>query len=306
MSDPVVAPAPVAPTPVDPAPVDPAPVAPAPVDPAPVDPAPGDPAPEPEDDGSQWREKLAGGDEKLAKLAGRYASPKAVLEALAAAQAKIRSGGVKSAPKEGATPEELAAWRAEQGIPAKPEDYKIELPAGLVLGDADKPMADSFVAAMHSKNAPPELVNEALGWYLKSQEEMLNARDAFDDQAASAAEENLREEYGRQYKTIVAEATKLIPEGIREALLDARLPTGERLGNNVDAIRWLAGVALELNPAATVVPGSGTNAAQAIESELNGLKKLMGDHKSAYWKGPEAAKMQARYRELVDVAQRIR
>lgn len=295
-ADPVVDPAP-APAPV----TDPAPAA----DPAPVDPALATDPADPVDDGSQWREKLAGDDEKLKKLAARYTSPKAILEALAAAQSKIRSGGVKSAPKADAPPEEIAAWRAENGIPEDPKDYKLELPNGLVLGEADKPVADKFIAAMHTKNAPPELVNEAVGWYLSQQEEMLAARDAFDDQAASTAEEALREEYGRQYKPYVAAATQMIPEGIREAFLDARLESGERIGNNAQIIRWLAQTAAELNPAATVVPGSGTNAAQAIETELIGIKKMMGDNKSAYWKGPESTKLQARYRELVSVQSKI-
>lgn len=275
-----------------------------PATPAPVDPA--TPPKEPEDDGSQWREKLAGDDDKLKKLASRYTSPKAVLEALAAAQSKIRSGGVKAPLKADASPEEVAAWRAENGVPAEPAGYKLELPDGLVLGEADKPVADKFIERMHAKNAPPELVNEAVGWYLSQQEEMLNARDAFDAEAASKAEEALRDEYGRQYKPFVAAATQLIPNGIREAFLDARLETGERIGNNAQVIRWLAQVAAELNPAATVVPGSGTNAAQAIESELIGLKKMMGDHSSEYWRGPEASKHQARYRELVAVQGRIK
>lgn len=310
MTEPVVDPSlPPAADPVS-APATPAPAAPAAGDPPPAtapSPAapPSDPAP-PADDGSQWREKLAGGDEKLQKLASRYTSPKAVLEALAAAQGKIRSGTVKPPPKADAPAEEVAAWRAENGIPDEPTGYKLELPDGLVLGEADKPVADSFIARMHAKNAPPELVSEAVGWYLSQQEEMLAARDAFDEAAASKAEETLREEYGRQYKPLVAAATQLIPEGIREAFLDARLDTGERVGNNAQVIRWLAQVAAELNPQATVVPGSGTNAAQAIESELIELKKMMGDHNSAYWKGPEADKNQARYRELVAVQSRIK
>ena len=56
---------------------------------------------------------------------------------------------------------------------------------------------------------------------------------------------------------------------------------------------------MQINPIATVVPGSGTNAVQAVENELADLRKMMGDHSSEYWKGPMAAKHQARYKELV-------
>jgi hypothetical protein len=88
--------------------------------------------------------------------------------------------------------------------------------------------------------------------------------------------------------------------------MNSRLDTGERLGNNPQVIRWLAGLARELNPAATVVPGSGMNASQAIETELSNLKAMMGDRKSAYWKGSDAAKHQERYRELTSVQTKLR
>ena len=289
----------------DPAPENPTPPAADPA-PAPVDPKPADPAPELADDTPDWRKQFAGEDEKLGKLAARCTSPKAVLEALQAAQSKIRSGGVRTPPPADATPEALAAWRVENGIPDTPAGYKLDMPDGLVLGEADKPMAEAFIARMHAHNAPPDVVNEAVAWYLTQQDEVIASREAADAKAQEAATELLREEYGREYKNHVAAATQLIPEGIRDALMNSRLDTGERLGNNAQVIRWLAGVARELNPAATIVPGSGLNASQAIETEISNLKAMMGDRKSAYWKGPDATKLQERYRELTSVQTKLR
>ena len=91
---------------------------------------------------------------------------------------------------------------------------------------------------------------------------------------------------------------------MKEQLLGARLPTGEMLGNNPDALRWLSGLQREINPVATVVPGTGANAMQAIETEISELKGLMGDRKSEYWKGPTAQKNQARYLELITAQQK--
>lgn len=138
----VVDPAPQpTPQPVDPAPVDPKPADPAPADLAPVDP-PADPVAGdwPED----WRSKAAGGDEKLMKFLERYNSPKAVVGALVDAR-KLISQGVNRPPKADATPEEVAAWRAENGIPEKPDGYEVSLPDGFVIGEADKPVVDSFL-----------------------------------------------------------------------------------------------------------------------------------------------------------------
>src|SRR3990167_11368320 len=71
------------------------------------------------DDG--WREKIAGTDEKLLKRLERYPSVKAATDALIEAQTKIRSGEVKFTLKDSATPEEIATWRKDNGIP---EDRK--------------------------------------------------------------------------------------------------------------------------------------------------------------------------------------
>ena len=67
-------------------------------------------------------------------------------------------------------PAQIAAWRAESGVPAKPEGYLDNLPHGIVIGADDKPMVGAFVADMHAKHAPPDLVHTAIGSYYKIQD----------------------------------------------------------------------------------------------------------------------------------------
>lgn len=305
MTDPVVVDPAPAPTP-QPAPVDPAPVDPAPVDP--VNPAPVDPPSDPEPKGDwpeDWRSKAAGGDEKLMKRLDRYNSPKAVVDALVAAQAKI-SAGVKQPLKADATPEEVAAWRADNGIPDKPDGYEIALPDGFVVGEADKPVVDSFLERMHGKNMPPDVVNEALGWYYTEQSRQMEAQAEADLDFRGNGQEELREEFGSEYKRNVRIALEVVPEDIKNEFLGGRLADGSLIGDNPAVIRWLSGMAREINPLATVAPGSGTNAMQAVENELAGLKAMMGDKKSAYWQKGTGEKLQARYRELVSAQQRTK
>lgn len=301
-------------TPVDPAPVaapaTPAPAAPpAPAggvpDPAPSPaPAAGDPPADPAA-GSTWPEdwrQQYSTDPKIVKQLERYATPKAALDALFAARAKISSGELKTALKPDATAEEQAAWRADNGIPESPDKYELSLPDGLVIGDADKPMVDEFLATAHESNMHPSQVNKALGWYFAKQEEAREAQEARDADKRIACVDALREDFGPEYKKDVKIAMAVLdsaPPGIKDSFLAGRLADGTRLGDSPEVIRWLNTVSRELNPIGTVVPGSGTNAAQAVESEINGLKKMMGDYESEYYKGPNAAKHQARYRELV-------
>ena len=311
MADPVLdtpTPAPVDPQP-PPAPADPAPAsAPADPAPAPADPAPADPAPAEPEGGwpSDWRQKYSA-DPAIQKRLERYGSPKAALDALFAAQTRISKGDLLPALKENATPEDVADYRTAHGIPDSPEGYDLTLPNGLVIGEADKPFVDEFLAKAHEQNMHPKQVQEALGWYMDKQEQAQAQQQARDAEAKIACLDQLREEFGPDYKREVKIAMGVLdaaPPDVKDRFLTGRLSDGTMIGDDPAVIRWLNTLSRELNPVATVVPGSGTNAVQAIETELAGLREKMGNAKSDYWKGPMAAKNQARYRELTAALQK--
>lgn len=255
-----------------------------------------------------WREKFAGEDAAALKRLQRYASLPAALEALFNAQKKISSGELRSSLKADATPEERAEWREQNGIPATAADYKIELPSGLVVGERDKPVVDAFLKQAHDANMPPDQVNKALGFYFEQQEIVAQEQAAFDIGSQQACEDLLREEYGPEYRKNLVAVTELLnsaPGEITQKLLNGRLEDGTPIGNSPEVIRWLVGLARERNPIGTLVPGSGSNAMQAAENELGNLRKMMGDKTSEYWKGPNAAKNQERYRALVSATQKV-
>jgi hypothetical protein len=229
-------------------------------------------------------------------------------EALIAAQNKIASGGLKAPLAEDATPEQLAEWRAENGIPAAPEEYDTTLPDGLVIGEADKPIVDAYLKAAHDANLTPEQVKGNLAWYFAEQERQIEEQAQRDTEALSKGEETLREVWGSEAKLNKGLINGLIataPEGVADLLLGARLGDGTPLGSHPNTLRWLADIARKVNPVATVVPGSGENAAAVIETELAALEKMMPDKNSGYWKGPTAEKNQARYRDLITAKQRM-
>lgn len=255
------------------------------------------------------RSEIAGEDEKLLKRLSRYGSVKDVADALIAAQNKIASGSLKSALPADATPEQLAEWRAENGVPAKPEEYDTTLPNGMVVGELDKPVVDGFAKTAHELNMNSDQVKQTLSWYFAEQEKQMTALRQADIAFANEATEELRAEWGSEFKLNLNLIDGLIsqaPEGSKELLMGARLADGTPLASNPKIQRWLATLAREVNPTATVVPGTGATAVQAIESELASIVGLMRDKNSTYWKGPAAEKMQARYRELVDVQGKLK
>lgn len=261
-------------------------------------------------DWAKLREKLAKGDEKALQRLSRYSSLESVVEALFNAQKKISEGIGKGKLPDDATEEEIAAYRKENGIPEKPEDYDLsKVPEDIVIGEEDEPQVKEFLAEAHKLNLNNKQVQETLGWYFKSQEKMVDERNAMDLEAKEKAEEELRDAWGAEFKTnknIIINTLEGAPEGVSQLILGARLADGTPLASHAATLRWLADVGRKLNPTATVVPGSGTNAVQAIETEKAELEKMMGDHDSEYWKGPKSAQLQERYRKLIEAEQLAR
>src|SRR5215467_12925863 len=66
-----------------------------------------------------WREDLAGGDNAFRKTLDRFDSPAALAKAYKELTARLSSGDLKATrpPPGNPTPEQIALWRAEQGLP---------------------------------------------------------------------------------------------------------------------------------------------------------------------------------------------
>lgn len=254
------------------------------------------------------REAFAKKDEKIAKRLSRYSSIESALDALVAAQNKIASGTIKSAPlPEKATPEQLAEWREQNGIPATPEGYEIEIPAELELTDDGKKFTTDFLSAVHEANIPPAAAKQLFGKIFEQQQAAEEARIEREDANRQVAEEELRAEWGQEYRlnsNLINGLLETAPAGVKDELFGGRLADGTPIAHSVQIMRWLASLAREVNPVSTVVPSSGENPDVVISNELASIEKLMGDHDSEYWKGPKSKQLQDRYEKLVDARQK--
>ncbi len=255
-----------------------------------------------------WRVKLANGDEKELKRLARFASEADVYKAYRELEKKKDSGEFKRPyPKDG-TPEDVSQWRKENGIPDAPEKYELSFENGLVIGEDDKPYIDKFLTEMHGKNASPEQVKAAIATYYNIIGEQQAQMAENDSTFKNTSLDELREEWGGDFKKNLAAVNNLLgslPEDTRLAFETARSADGKLIGNDPAIIKWLASTAYELNPAAAVMPSSVSNTGAAISDEIASIEKLVGDKTSAYWKGPEANKMQARYLELLTAREKI-
>lgn len=149
----------------------------------------------------------------------RYKSAEDYMIAGFAAQERIRSGEMRSKLPADASEDEIAAWRAENGIPAEAKDYDVPKIPGYKWTDADKPLIDSFKEYAHKGNYTPEQMATAAEWYVntvqKQQEQWAETIKTVDRDDFELAKEKLRAEWGADYKPMVA----LLQRGLNDRQL---------------------------------------------------------------------------------------
>ena len=273
------------------------------------EPAKGTDAAPAKDDGdageiAAWRLAMAGEDKAALKQLERYSSPADVWKKAKALEAKLSSGEFKRALADDASEEEKATWRKENGIPDKPEGYveKITLPKGLVLGEADKPLATEFAAAAAEANLTPAQYSRMVAQYYAIQDKVKVHQEEQDATFHEESVEKLREEWGADYKRNVNAVNNLVaamPPSLSGRLLSGRTADGRKIANDPEMIAWLSSMARELNPAATLVPAGTSDAGKSVASRIADIETLMKDRNGEYYRGPKSAALQNEYRELI-------
>ncbi|NWG25369.1 MAG: hypothetical protein HXY30_13325 [Pseudorhodoplanes sp.] len=251
---------------------------------------------------------MAGGDAKELARLQRFADEAAYHRSYRALEARLSSGEFRRALPENASAEELAAWRKDNGIPDKPEGYleKLTLPDGLVLGEADKPVAESFARRALEKNWTPQQFNDAVGWYYENLEAQQAAQAEADAAFKQTSDDALRAEWqGADYRANLNAIQNLFagwPKGLAEQLLTARTADGHILGNMPDFVKQMAALARELNPAAALVPAGGADPGKSLSDEIASIEKTMREKPDEYW---NSTTMQTRYRELLEAQEKM-
>ena len=250
-----------------------------------------------------WQKRMAGEDEKELKHVGKYASPEAVWKKARALEARLSSGELKTALPKDAKPEELTQWRKDNGIPESPDKYDL---TGLPITDDTKPLVDEFLKSAHAANMSPEQVKAAIKWQKDSGTSIVAARAEKDEAERVAALDVLNEEWGSGFRRniqMVEGYLEKFPESVREQLKGGRLADGTGIFNHPDIVRGFVAMALEANPAATLVPSGGGDPAKGIDDQIASHEQFMKEHRSDYNKDE---KRQAEYRSLLDARERMK
>lgn len=258
----------------------------------------------------KWREELAGDDKAYLATLQRFDSPGALAKSYRELQAKISSGELKAPAKplpDNATPEQVTAWRKENGLPESVETVikDLKLPNGLVPSEADKPLLNSFAQYAHANNLDQATVNKVASWYFENQGQAEAARADADALFKGSSIAALKEEWGGDFKPNINAVTNFLtaslPAELASNLLTARLANGNIAGNDPDFNRSMLMLAKQINPAATLLPAGAGNTLTGVtekiaEHEANMRAPQGSDKWNAYWRSEKA---QTEYRTLI-------
>ena len=246
---------------------------------------------------SDWREKATGGDAKAMAKIAKYASPKALAEALLSAQDYISK--TRSVAKLGkdATADQIKAYRESLGVPEAPDKYDLK---DMNLKEGDKPLLDAYLAKAHATNQTPEQVRAGIEAYREMSTKMVEERLAKDASVTKEFEDLLRGEWGQEFRRNVNLVNSFLdnaPNGLKDKILTGRLSDGTPIGSDPDTLRWLLQLELERNPTGVVVPNSGAGIKQGVDDEIKQIEESMRKDRKAY---DRDEKTQKRYRDLLE------
>lgn len=208
------------------------------------------------------------------------------------ADAKIQElaqGRVKVPTGKDDKPEDVQAFRKAFGVPEAPDKYDIWRPEGSgEMSGADKEMWGEFLKDAHANNIGQKQVDTVAKAFYRVQEtaqrEMANRAKA----AAEKAQEDLRVEYGRDYKPNVELANRFLSEtfpGLRDAdggnILDKRFADGTALGEHPGFVKSIIKLAKEAADDGAIVIGETTEGVD-VDKRLNELMDLMRTDRTKY------------------------
>jgi hypothetical protein len=194
-----------------------------------------------------WRERLAGGDEKKLDRLKRFTDPsmmaKALFDSLEAARKK---GGpavdLNAPPPEDA--EELKAYRAARGVPEEATGYAVPETIAPMVTDEDKPMVSKYFEDAHAAGMPKRAAEWAVQQYFELRDAALAHESENDKQGKADTTAELKQTWGPEFKANNNLAREMVKKLGEESgagdWFAARMPDGRMLGNVPGFVQLMA------------------------------------------------------------------
>ena len=239
-------------------------------DPPAGDPPAGDP---PGDDGSgagdTWRTNLAGENEDWGKRLERYTDQDKFLESAFQAHDKIRAGELSTGLPADPTEEQHNDFRIANDIPLTADKYDYG-GAERELSEMDLEMLGPVSEIAHKHNISQEALNELMGTYMGETDKVVEQLHVQDNLDAQESTKMLKENWGPEFQINMNRATNqmnLLPESVRDAVKQAKMPDGRGIMNSPEFMTWLVNVDRAITPMDPIKGGT--------EATLNDARKVV-------------------------------
>jgi len=235
---------------------------------------------------TDWRTQMAEGieDPKQAKLLERFQKPAEIAKAWLAAQQKIRSGEYKRAAPTSDNPEEVKAWREEQGIPDSPDGYEIPGVDLATLDPGTKETIDHLRSRLHAENFDKGKAAVVAGLIQEVAAREMERTAQADATNRDAIEDTLRAEWGADYRRNLnmngALLTQHFGEGM-DSLLNARTPEGVRLADMPEFNRFLN--AMARTGGGDILFDGDVKGGASIDGRLEQIRQIMSANINEYY-----------------------
>lgn len=246
--------------------------------------------------GGNWRDSLPD-DLKGNPILEKYSDVPNLAKALIHAQSTIGKKGVIP-PSDGATPEEIAGFYKQLGLPDL-EKYDVKLPDGV---EVNAERLKSLKEVAHKNGILPKQAQALIEWQLSQEQEVMKDAKAKRDAALKDGMDGLKKEWGQGWDKNVAAARLAVEELGGKDFREFLEKTG--LGNDPLVVRFAAkaGALMGEDKIRGHVPGGGFGQTPAeIQKEIN---DVMGNSSHPYFNPRHPAHrsavqdMEERYKRL--------
>lgn len=175
------------------------------------------------------------------------------------------------------------------GRPETPDKYKLDYKSKVVPIDDNAIKAFSQIA--HQSGLNQKQAQSILDFYKQNSEQSLKQSQIDTETAQVQAEQQLRQEWGKQYEENINKASSIAKANMNPAILDMQLKDGRRLGDHPDIIKGFAKIAGLLSEDKVITSESESmNQGKDLESEIS---SIINDKSSPYWNKthPEHSKL---------------
>lgn len=247
-----------------------------------------------------WRSGIA--EPGLRRVAEKFTSPAEVVKSYAALQSRLGRSVVK--PGADASPEEVAAYRRQLGVPESAEGYEValpeDLPEPLRADPAGEALQRDFLQAMHEAGASNEVVQKALDWYYGNVTQSLNQQAQTAAERRAEAEASLRHEWGGDHErnlTFAQRAVQSFGDGAFVDFLESQEVEGVKLGDHPVFVRAFAAIGRAMGEDVPL-SGEGASGGGSLQARIDALHGLQDSDPQKYASRAVQSELQSLYARL--------